>query len=470
LVYSRIAPVFRQMKMPRELVLLAGIESSYRVGARSWAGAGGMWQFMPATGRQYRLRQNAWRDERFHLQKSTRAALSYLRTMHAEFKEWEWTLAGYNCGEGRVRSIRRRCPGMSFWQARLLRRCRIPSETRHYVARFFSVLYFLRHPSERPSSVELSRSPALSTFLLSTPVALPYLAKEMGVSLRQLRRWNPELRSWATPPSGSYVLHVPSRLLPGLRRALKRIQSGLHLRTVRIRGSKMLRRFARKVNLSPGFLLAINHVTKRQVRRGVRLLYPKNGAQSKWGTSTSRTLASLARTLLPMAPKLRRLRSKHRAFRYQKRVCHRVRRGDSYWHISRRYGVSISRLRRYNRRRRGLRVGRWVRLSRRTSCGKAARARRKRLARIRSWSTGYSLLYRIPRRRVTRVSRSPQNRKSRVRRRQQRCYRVRRGDTLWSISRKFGMTTKRLARLNRRYRRRLKVGVKLRLRPRVRCM
>jgi membrane-bound lytic murein transglycosylase D len=331
-------------------------------------------------------------------------------------------------------------------------------------------LYFLRHPSERPSSVELSRSPALSTFLLSTPVALPYLAKEMGVSLRQLRRWNPELRSWATPPSGSYVLHVPSRLLPGLRRALKRIQSGLHLRTVRIRGSKMLRRFARKVNLSPGFLLAINHVTKRQVRRGVRLLYPKNGAQSKWGTSTSRTLASLARTLLPMAPKLRRLRSKHRAFRYQKRVCHRVRRGDSYWHISRRYGVSISRLRRYNRRRRGLRVGRWVRLSRRTSCGKAARARRKRLARIRSWSTGYSLLYRIPRRRVTRVSRSPQNRKSRVRRRQQRCYRVRRGDTLWSISRKFGMTTKRLARLNRRYRRRLKVGVKLRLRPRVRCM
>ncbi len=95
-------------KMPSELALLPFIESAFNPEALSSAKASGMWQFMPATGKDFALKQNIFRDDRRNVLASTRAALDYLQRLYGMFGDWHLALAAYNWGEGNVqRAINR---------------------------------------------------------------------------------------------------------------------------------------------------------------------------------------------------------------------------------------------------------------------------------------------------------------------------------------------------------------------------
>ena len=97
-----IVEELEQRNMPTELALLPFIESAFNPQAVSSARATGMWQFMPATGKSFDLKQNVFRDDRRDVQASTRAALDYLERLYKQFGDWHLALAAYNWGEGNV--------------------------------------------------------------------------------------------------------------------------------------------------------------------------------------------------------------------------------------------------------------------------------------------------------------------------------------------------------------------------------
>ena len=88
--------------MPLEIALLPMVESAFNPNAVSVARASGIWQFMPATGTHYGLKQNFWFDSRRDVVAATEGALTYLQKLHGDFNDWQLALAGYNWGEGNV--------------------------------------------------------------------------------------------------------------------------------------------------------------------------------------------------------------------------------------------------------------------------------------------------------------------------------------------------------------------------------
>ena len=130
--------------MPTELALLPYIESAFNPQAVSSAKAAGMWQFMPATGNYFDLKQNAFRDDRRDVLASTRAALDYLQKLHGMFGDWHLALAAYNWGEGSVgRAIARNQKlglGTSYTELSM------PAETRLYVPKLQAVKNIVANP------------------------------------------------------------------------------------------------------------------------------------------------------------------------------------------------------------------------------------------------------------------------------------------------------------------------------------
>ncbi len=126
-----IVEELERRNMPTEMALLPNIESAFNPQAVSSAKAAGMWQFMPATGNYFDLKQNAFRDDRRDVLASTRAALDYLQKLHRMFGDWHLALAAYNWGEGSVsRAIARNQKaglGISYTELNM------PAETRLYV-------------------------------------------------------------------------------------------------------------------------------------------------------------------------------------------------------------------------------------------------------------------------------------------------------------------------------------------------
>jgi soluble lytic murein transglycosylase-like protein len=140
---AELRAIFRSRGVPDDLIYLGLVESGYRPGAVSPAGAVGPWQFMPETARRYGLKQGAGRDERRDLLKSARAAAEYLRDLYALLGDWTLALAGYNAGEYRVLRAMQKTGITSFWGLRHL----LPSETAEYVPRVLAAIRMARGSS-----------------------------------------------------------------------------------------------------------------------------------------------------------------------------------------------------------------------------------------------------------------------------------------------------------------------------------
>ncbi len=138
--FNLIDNIFAQYGLPKELKYLAVIESNLSSSATSWVGAGGPWQFMPYTARDYGLVVNASYDERRDYYKSTHAAARYLLTLYKQMnRDWLLVIAAYNGGPGRVFDAMRRSGSKNFWSLQYY----LPEESRNHVKKFIATHYIM---------------------------------------------------------------------------------------------------------------------------------------------------------------------------------------------------------------------------------------------------------------------------------------------------------------------------------------
>jgi membrane-bound lytic murein transglycosylase D len=282
--FPMIEGILREEGVPDELKFLAAIESGLNPRARSRVGAGGLWQFMPATGRAYGLDVSSWVDERSDPEKATRAAARHLSDLYETFDDWLLALAAYNCGPTRVhRAVdrfeeaqRRRATFWDIYQE-------LPRETRNYVPMYIAARTVMTDPASFGlSRVEPGPAYAYDVVEVEGPMDLRAAADLAGTDIEELRALNPELLQ-SIVPGANYRLRIP----PGTARAFNRSYAALpenergggYVEHVVSRGES-LARIARRYGTSVDALRAYNGISGSVIHPGDRLTVPVRSSPS----------------------------------------------------------------------------------------------------------------------------------------------------------------------------------------------
>ena len=196
--------------MPVELRALAIIESALIPTAISRAGAAGLWQFMPSTGKSYGLEINTMIDERMDPVKSTRAACKYLKVLYNMYNDWSLALAAYNCGPGNVNKALARAGGKpeSFWDVYW----HLPRETRGYVPAFIAATYAYAY--HQAHNIEYNEPPlpiAVDTIHIDRLMHMKQITSTIDVDSTTLAMLNPQYKLEVIPATTKpYTLILPA--------------------------------------------------------------------------------------------------------------------------------------------------------------------------------------------------------------------------------------------------------------------
>lgn len=367
-----------QYNMPRELKFLSLIESGLNPRVLSYAGAGGLWQFMPRTGKEFGMYQDDYIDERFQPEKATQAACKYLSQLHRIFGDWEMALAAYNVGPGNVKRAMRRSGSNTFWGIYNF----LPKQTRHYVPQFVAILYMMHYAADHGIFAETPDYPVLTdTVQVSGYFSLHTFANLSGISLPELYKLNPQLINTQIPPRlKNYVLNVPSHQYEHLMANRTAIWDS-----------------CMKLPFDPSALLA----TSADSSDSTRAIAKIGGIVAAAGETDD------PETIIARKPK---------------KVVHVVRRNENLAIIARRYGVDMYDLKRWNR----------------LKSSKLLKNQRLLVYREAKQLANEKLVKKV----VTKQTKTLAKLKLRY-------HRVQSGDTLWTISQRYGLDISHLKKLNR---------------------
>src|SRR5262245_59421911 len=203
-----VEKIFKEEKVPLDLIWLAQAESVWKPNALSRAAAKGIWQFIPSTGTRYGLAQTTWIDERSHAEKSTRAAARYLRWLHDHFAgDWLLAMAAYNSGENRVDSAIAKCGYADFWE--LYKRGLLPQETRNYVPCILSIIIISKNQKRYGFNITPDLPLLYVTFDVPFTLVHNVVAVLIGVPYDTIQDLNPELRRGSSPAGERYTIKLP---------------------------------------------------------------------------------------------------------------------------------------------------------------------------------------------------------------------------------------------------------------------
>lgn len=209
LYFPQIEDELLRAGLPIELRALPIIESALQTNAVSRAGAVGLWQFIPSTGKSYGLEINSLVDERRDPVAATRAACLFMKDLYRIFGDWTLAIAAYNCGPGNVNKAIARSGGKTFWDIYYY----LPVETRGYVPAFIGATYaFNYHRQHNIEPIEAPIPLAVDTIRINRILHLQQISSTLDIDIETLRALNPQYRMDIIPATTkSYTLVLPQR-------------------------------------------------------------------------------------------------------------------------------------------------------------------------------------------------------------------------------------------------------------------
>ena len=403
--YDRLfKQVLGKYGLPLDLVYLSLVESGYNPKAYSWARASGLWQFISSTGRLYGLKRDWWLDERRDPVKSTDAAARFLKDLYEEFGDWELAMASYNGGPGRVRSTIRKQGTIDFWKMRLRR------QTMDYVPLIYAAAIIAKDP-ERYGFYDIEPEPEVvwDEVTIDRCLELKVVARELGCSLQELKDINPELLRNYTPPNNKkYRLKIPKGSRHRFQATYASMPSPKETSWVKhkIKRGETVSTIAARYGVSQYAIFESNDLKRRsRIYAGKTLIVP-----------------------VPLDADYSRSRSRKNREYYAEGSVYAVKSGDTMWDIARAFGTTVNALRRINYIERGSRiyVGQKLKIPSGAKNLKELTRSSPRLYASADQSTSSS-------------GGSQDGGKT---------HQVRAGDTLWDIARMYGTTTSGLRKLN----------------------
>ena len=321
--------------LPTELVLLPIVESAFRPFAYSHGRAAGLWQFIPATGRAYGLKQNWWYDGRRDIHASTKAALKYLARLNRVFDgNWLLALAAYNSGEGTVKKAIRKNKKLNrptdFWSLTL------PKETRDYVPKLLALKEIISSPDNYSIDLHfIEDMPGFTPVKTHAQIDLALAAELADINLETLYRFNPGFNRWATDPDGPHQLLLPIASATLFETNYAELPADKHVQWERhkIKSGESLGVIAAKYHTSVAHLKKVNKINSNSIRAGKYLIIP---VSSKGKDSYS----------LTSSERLKSIQNKKRS--NKTRITHTVQSGESFWTIAKKYRVDMHSLAKWN--------------------------------------------------------------------------------------------------------------------------
>ncbi len=393
--------------MPMEIALLPIVESAFNPKAYSRARASGIWQFMPGTGKNYGLQQNWWHDERNDVHAATDAALEYLQSLYRRFNNWELALASYNAGEGRVgRAIAyNRSRGLPTDFSSL----QLPAETRNYVPKLIAVRNIVRDPERFGLTLAyIPDKPYFTVVSTDKHIDLKRAAELAEIPVDEFLALNPAFNRPVITAKEARNILVPAETADIFLAKLENPDRPLVTwRTQKLARGERLEQVADRFGISASQLKEINGIpSSKKIAGGGMVLVPTAHSSEQDGhiDHSATPEASLAAPYIS-PPSIK----------------HTVKRGESISKIARRYGVSTKALQAWN----GLRKGRVV-------VGQQLTIRK---------NVALQIADAKPRNRKVTATKSAAA--------QTITYRVQRGDTLYSIARRFDVDMVALKRWNK---------------------
>jgi membrane-bound lytic murein transglycosylase D len=323
-----IRQVFTEAGIPLELSYIPLIESLFKTTVRSRASAVGLWQLMAPTARLYGLRVDWYVDERRDPVKATHAIARFILDYYREFDDWHLAIAAYNGGKGRVARAMRRTGTEDFWS--LATTSVLPRETREFVPKILAAILIGTDPDAYGIRFVPQDEFVYEEVSIDSMTDLQVIAEAAGTDLATIQDLNPQLLRRTTPNMDDYTMRVPVGSADRFRVAYAAIPESERVRVVehRIQNGESLSRIADMYDTSIAAITDLNGIRNRHsIRAGHTLLIPAGQP-----TASGRSVAAASR--VDRAP--------------GEKVTHTVRRGDNLSRIAGTYGTSVTAIKRWN--------------------------------------------------------------------------------------------------------------------------